>query len=76
MSDILDSFTHIVLTECPFCGKTNQVHLTDDQWKRYQAWKAGKGHIQNVLGDLSSDVREMLISGICPSCWDKTFGME
>jgi hypothetical protein len=37
------------------------------------AWMDGK-KIQHALPELSADQREMLMSGICPVCWDETFG--
>lgn len=70
MSNFFDSFQHIVLTTCPWCGKATPIYLTSDQYKRYNAWNHGEGLIQNVLSDVSPDNREMLKTGICPSCWD------
>ena len=57
---------------CPMCGKINTVEITESQWWR---WQMGE-HIQNVAPELSPDEREMLISGICPKCWDNMFGAE
>lgn len=56
-------------TKCPCCGKTRIVHLTEDQARRYRDYIDGKGHIQDLLSDLSTDDREMLISGVCPICF-------
>jgi hypothetical protein len=39
------------------------------------AWKRGK-YIQDVLSYLSSDTRELMISGICGDCYDNTFGVQ
>lgn len=55
---------------CPFCGKINHVTLTESQWHR---WNFGE-LIQNVAPELSPAERELLISGICNECWNKTFG--
>ena len=56
---------------CPFCGvvRTVTVDAID-----YLAWEVGDALAQNAFPYLSADEREMLISGICPSCWEKTFG--
>lgn len=57
---------------CPFCGGISSVELTDEQ---YEAVKnRGSRRIQDVVPDLSPDVRELFISGICSRCWDELFG--
>jgi hypothetical protein len=40
------------------------VDLTDDQYRRYLAWRDGGALIQMVLSDLSESQREMLMTGI------------
>jgi hypothetical protein len=40
------------------------VRLTADQYDRYVQWRFGKGMIQDILGDLSADDREKLMSGL------------
>ena len=56
---------------CPFCGvvRTVTVDAID-----YLAWEVGDALAQDAFPYLSADEREMLISGICPTCWEKTFG--
>ena len=39
----------------------------------YWDWKDG-AFVQDAFPYLSAEVREMLISGICPSCWNNMFG--
>ena len=29
--------------------------------------------IQDIFPEMSSDLREMFVSGMCPTCWDKVF---
>ena len=58
-----------VITRCPFCGRANEVEVNDID---YLDWQDGE-FVQNAFPYLSADEREMLISGICPTCWDKTF---
>ena len=61
-----------ILTVCPFCGHANEVAVNEaDYWD----WQDGE-LVQNAFPYLSADEREMLISGICPTCWEKTFGEE
>lgn len=61
-----------VVTTCPFCGHANFVEVNEDD---YFDWQDGE-LAQNAFPYLSADEREMLISGICPTCWDKTFGSD
>ena len=55
-----------IVTECPFCGHANFVEVNEDD---YFDWQDGE-LAQNAFPYLSADEREMLISGICPKCWD------
>jgi hypothetical protein len=59
-----------VVTACPFCGHAHEVEVNEmDYWD----WQDGE-LAQNAFPYLSADEREMLISGICPTCWDEMFG--
>ena len=40
------------------------------------AGAAEEGHAEEMLHDLPPGIREMFISGMCPECWEKTFGGE
>lgn len=63
---------YIIVTTCPFCGETHEIGVNEfDYWD----WQDG-ALVQNAFPYLSADEREMLISGICPKCWAKTFGEE
>ena len=59
-----------VITSCPFCGRANEVEVNEMD---YLDWQDGE-LAQNAFPYLSADEREMLISGICPKCWDGMFG--
>jgi len=61
-----------VVTTCPFCGHANFVEVNEDD---YLDWQDGE-LVQNAFHYLSANEREMLISGICPTCWENTFGDE
>lgn len=61
----------VLVTTCPFCGREFEVEVYESD---YLAWEVGDALAQDVFPYLSADEREMLISGICPSCWEKTFG--
>lgn len=56
--------------KCPFCGEVNTVTVSCED---FNAWQNGE-LVQNAFPYLSSEEREMLVSGICPKCWERTFG--
>ena len=59
-----------VITTCPFCGHAHEVEVNEmDYWD----WQDGE-LAQRAFPYLSADEREMLISGICPNCWQGMFG--
>lgn len=60
-----------IKTICPICGIEHNVQLSSDQEYRYIDFLEGKGHIQDLLPDLSKENRELLLTGICPECWKK-----
>lgn len=59
-----------LIVTCPFCGVESVISVFEDD---YLAWEQG-ALVQDAFPYLSADDREMLISGICPTCWEKTFG--
>lgn len=61
-----------VETTCPICHEAHTIMVYSDD---FYAWKHGK-NAQDAFGYLSAEEREMLISGICPSCWDNLFADE
>jgi len=66
-------FEFVQITKaCPFCGEYHEVEVPFDG---YMEWQNGV-LIQDALPMLSANEREILISGICPDCWEKMFGGE
>lgn len=61
---------YTVTTICPFCGMPHDVEV---DFLDFCAWQNG-ALAQDAFPYLSADEREMLISGICPDCWERTFG--
>ena len=59
-----------VVTRCPMCGRANYVAVNE---MNYLDWQDG-ALAQHAFPYLSVDEREMLISGICPTCWANMFG--
>ena len=52
------------------------IYLSDKQMTAYLSWLEGKGMIQDLLPELSSDEREILMTGIGPREWDEAFKGE
>lgn len=61
-----------VVTRCPFCGHGNEVEVNEMD---YLDWSDGE-LAQVAFPYLSANERELLISGICPDCWNKMFSSD
>ena len=62
---------------CTCCHQSVEIPGVD--FDKLNAIKIGRMNgqsIQDIIPELSPDYREMLISGICPTCWDNMFGFE
>lgn len=69
----MSTTTGVIEVTCISCGSK---HIIIVPTEGYKLWRSGQMHIQDALPGLSADEREMLLSGICPTCWDKLFGGE
>ena len=69
---VIKNFIHMkyIDAKCPNCGKITRIDMTDEQYKMYVN---GESYIQNIFPNFSPAVREMLITGICPTCWNEIF---
>lgn len=54
----------------------SSIILNADQHRRYRAWLDGGYLIQQLLPDLSDDEREVLLTGIGSSDWDRVCSDE
>ena len=61
-----------IVTVCPICNRTNEITVKEAD---FILWSAGT-LVQDAFPYLSADEREMLISGICPDCWENLFSEE
>lgn len=61
-----------IITTCPFCGHVHEIEVNEND---YWYWQDGIT-VQEAFPYLSANEKEMLISGICPTCWEKTFAGE
>lgn len=57
---------------CRGCRKHYFLDVKANDYLDYLGWK----HAQDAFPYLSPEERELLISGLCPECWHKTFGEE
>jgi hypothetical protein len=59
---------------CRFCDVAYVVECTEEQNQLLLERANGEGKlIQEIFPELSEELREMFISGMCGTCWDKTF---
>lgn len=59
-----------VSRECPICGQYHEVLVYEDD---YEAWENGDLLAQEAFPYLTASEREILISGICRTCWIHMF---
>ena len=61
-----------IKTTCPLCEKETIITVDADKYEQYKNGEL----IQRCFPELSAAVREQLITGICPECWDKYMGSD
>lgn len=57
---------------CPLCRKVNYVDVDEDAYNNYINGEL----IQRAFPDMDCSTRELLVSGMCPDCWDTIFCSE
>lgn len=62
-----------IITACPICGRVNEIATNEED---YFDWSFDGVLAQDAFPYLSADEREMLVSGICPDCWNRMFPAE
>lgn len=70
---IEDYLYAVIEVQCIICNKSFVIKCRKED---YVKWKNKEGHIQDLLGYLTTDERELLISGTCGECFDKMFAPE
>lgn len=58
----------VVEVTCVSCHTRHTITVPVANYKR---WATGQARIQDALPMLTDDERELLLSNICPDCWDK-----
>jgi hypothetical protein len=63
-----------LLIYCRYCDVAHAVQCTEEQNKMLLRRTDGEIIlIQDIFPDMPVDLREMFISGMCRTCWDKVF---
>lgn len=63
----------VVKHTCRKCGKVYEFPVFVDDLEKYTKRQEG---IQYALPYISSEYRELMISRICPICWDEIMGTD
>ena len=63
----------IVKHTCRKCGKVYEFPVFVDDLEKYTTRQM---NIQDALPYVSPGYRELMISHICPICWDELFGND
>ena len=68
-----------LMIKCPCCGQVSTIKLDPEKAKAFdeglKLYTEYRALMQNAFPFLTSDERELLISGTCPKCWNDMFGM-
>ena len=59
-------------TACPQCKQYWNVVVDKDAFDKY----VGGMLTQDAFPELPASEREIFITGVCPTCWDKLMGPE
>lgn len=60
-----------IVCQCITCGTTTSIIIPAKEW---EAWDRGIGlHIQDAMPSVSSDLRELILSSVCGTCFDAMF---
>lgn len=76
---LASGYWKVTVKPTPAHFEASEVILSPDQYKRYEEWLEAKRTgkflpIQEAFPDLTSAVREQLISGITPDDWNRYLG--
>lgn len=65
---------YAVTVYCTVCKEEHTLLVNIDDW--FMFGMPNRPHIQDIFPYLTPAEREMLITGICPKCWQKLFPPE
>jgi hypothetical protein len=69
VSPVNKDMTRLTYT-CMMCGQPCQIDVDTD---RYEVWRRGAGHVQDIFPEMSASEREVMISGSHGKCFDDAF---
>lgn len=56
--------------KCPICNNISAIKIDKHKFMLYNS---GFGKIQDLFPDLSENERELILTGICNTCWNALF---
>lgn len=56
--------------ECKYCNKIYKIPVFKEDLEEYNK---GEKLVQECFPYISPEYRELLISGMCPECWDNLY---
>lgn len=62
-----------VIVDCIYCRKRFEIKTTVEAFNK---WQHEGVNIQDAMPELNANERELLMSNICPECWNKIFPPE
>lgn len=62
----------VLQLQCEECGEIHYIKVTDQQYKELN--NSNGKLVQEIIPQVSPDIREILISGRCGKCFDRYFG--
>lgn len=60
---------------CVSCGKTHTIYVNREDYEEYYN-SEHRRYIQDIFPYLTPQERELLISGVCPQCWENIFSED
>lgn len=65
--------THKIERKCFYCGETTNFIMSPEQ---YELYVIKHEFVQDVFPNTPAPIREIMISGTHPDCWDELFGSD
>lgn len=61
--------------QCKICLKYHTIKVNHMKYTNYRLGRI-PGLIQNIFPENTPEERELILSNICPACWDRMFSEE
>jgi len=67
----------VVTPQCYQCGEEGEIGLTAEELIGYEQWQQDNdSYIQDCMPTLPKELREQLITGTHPKCWEEMFNFD